>query len=211
MKLLLTKQRDSALTRLDVLVSILIAVLLFAALMPVSHSSKERAQRIICVSNLKQITMAMRIWEGDNTENPKIPTNENIPLGLNSGQLAWIDEMGFSNIVSSRKILLCPADKDPTPTNPAFPIRISYFMNVDVAKTYPQMMISGDDNLATNGIPVGSGLLKITSTMPVSWTAARHKYCGNIAFADGSVAEESNQTMTNWVGGTDLTNRIAIP
>ncbi len=121
----------------------------------------------------------------------------------------------MSNELSTTKILWCPAD-----TNGNFATNfendfnnshISYFVNADASESYPEMMMFGDDNLDTNGVPVKSGLLELTSATPVSWTAARHKYVGNIAFADGSVAMESNQSMTNWVGGTGFTNRLAIP
>ncbi len=217
MKLHFTTQRNRALTRLDVLVLVLITVLLFAALMPGRHGSKERAQRINCVSNLKQVGLAARIWEGDN--NNKYPMAVSVTNGGGmelavTGNAAAIFQV-MSNKLARSRVLICPADDDHTfATNFKDDFNsshISYFVNPDASEIYPQMIMFGDDNLATNGIPVGSGLLKITSTTPVSWTAARHRYCGNLAFADGSVAEESNSSITNQFGITNFTNRLAIP
>ena len=69
MKPRFSKQRGRALTRFDVLVAVLIAMLLFAILfamiLPVQEAIRYRAARINCVNNLKQISLACRVWEGD--------------------------------------------------------------------------------------------------------------------------------------------------
>lgn len=55
--------------------------------------AQQRAERIQCVNNLKQLGLAMRIWAGDN--NDKYPTS----LVVMSNELATV------------KILICPGDK----------------------------------------------------------------------------------------------------
>ena len=76
----------------------------------------------------------------------------------------------------------------------------------------PRMVLSGDDNLTINGIPVRSGILELSANTPVSWTATRHGKCGNIVFADNSVAEESPYGFQQALQQTGLTtNRLAIP
>lgn len=115
------------------------------------------------------------------------------------------------------------------PTNPAFPVQISYFLNLDARETYPQMVLSGDDDLvigdgkhprptdnaAEGDVPVTPGILQITTNTPIAW-GKRHRYGGNISFADGSVAEESFlglQTVLqyNFNGTPATTNHWAIP
>ncbi len=230
MKLLSSHQTKKGLTRKDVLVSILLPIFilafLFATFLPAAH---RRSSRIVCVSNLKQISMSLRAWEDDgNSETNSMP--KHIPIGPNNGQLAWVDAMGFSNVLQSAKILRCPQDTEKPPTNPDFPVRISYFLNLDADETYPQLILAGDDNLALadgihprpsqgsaeGDVPVEQGILEVATNTTVVWTGTRHHFVGNISFADGSVAEESTSGLIsafqyNFNGTPATTNRLAIP
>jgi competence protein ComGC len=57
----------SALTLVDLLMTIAIVALLALLLVPAFGRAKVKAQRIGCVSCLKQIGLSFRIWSGDNT------------------------------------------------------------------------------------------------------------------------------------------------
>ena len=85
---------------------------------------------------------------------------------------------------------------------------ISYFININAAEAYPQMLLSGDDNFEIGGVPVKSGLLELSTNTPISWTAKRHKFVGNLAIADGSVQQVTQSGLRS---ALVTTNRLAIP
>jgi prepilin-type N-terminal cleavage/methylation domain-containing protein/prepilin-type processing-associated H-X9-DG protein len=58
-------------TLIELLVVIAIIALLLAILMPSLNAAKERAKRILCGSNLKQISIGLRVFANDN--NNRIP------------------------------------------------------------------------------------------------------------------------------------------
>ena len=145
-----------------------------------------------------------------------------------NGELEWpattniaVYFQAMSNELSTPRILRCPADLEHSiaATNWTTDFNnshISYFLNLDARKAYPQELLSGDDNFAMNGTPVEPGMLLLSTNITVSWTAERHVDKGNLSFADGSIAEESSSGLRNSarmsVEGTDIaTNRIAIP
>ena len=176
--------------------------------------SKSKSQRINCVNNLKQIGLAYRIWGGDHGD--KYPMQIST---TNSGaqELALAGDAnaifrGMSNELGTPKILFCPADLgrfSATNFNRDLNGKISYFANVDANDLYPQMILSGDDTFARGGLPVKSGLLEVSAQNPIAWTAARHKFAGNLGIADGSVQMVNNSGLSNLVN--QATNRLAIP
>jgi len=122
----------------------------------------------------------------------------------------------MSNELSTPKVLVCPQDKSHLPPAANFSSQlvshISYFVGLDAEQDHPQMFLSGDDNFAIGGVPVKSGLLKLSTNAPVTWTAARHKNAGNIGLADGSVETVDDSGLANLLGQTGVaTNRLAIP
>src|SRR5207248_2017960 len=136
--------------------------------------AKARAQRINCVSNLKQIGLAMRMWSGEHSE--KFPWRVAIADG------GTMDAMGnpgnivdnfrsVSNEINSPKVLTCTSDGrtkasswDPAaPGNTGFKNtadkdNLSYFAGIDGDEIKPQSILSGDRNVtdsAGNQLPAG--------------------------------------------------------
>jgi competence protein ComGC len=231
MKPRLAKQRNRALTLVEVLVVLVIIAGFILLTIPATSSRHTRSTRIACVSNLKQIGIACRLWEGDNHD--KYPMAVSV---TNGGAMELMARgnvtAGFlvmSNELSTPDILWCPADtlrvraaSFPTLNNS----NLSYFAGLDVTnETNPQRLLSGDDNFCFGVGPVKSGLLALSTNSSIAWatgrhvaynshfwTSARDRFVGNIGLADGSVQQVTTDGLQQALQHTGVaTNRLAVP
>jgi prepilin-type processing-associated H-X9-DG protein len=218
MKPRFSNQRNHALTLVEVLVVICTIALLAVIFLSAFFAMRQKVTRINCVNNLKRIGLAYRIWEGNH--NDKYPMQVSVTngcvkeLALDGDASAIFRVM--SNEFATPEILICPADTGRVAatnfTSDFNNSKISYFVNLDTDETYPQTFLSGDDNFEIGGVPVKSGLLKLSANTPIAWTAARHKFGGNIGLADGSVTGTSPSMLSRQLlQVSDFTNRLAIP
>ena len=203
---------------MEVFVVIVILGILAAILLPALASHHCTCLKIDCVNNLKQITLAYRIWAGDN--GGKYPMQFSVTNGgvfdFATGSNSWMVYSVMSNELSTPKVVFCPQDRKSvlaTDFGKAFNnSSVSYFVGLNADEDHPQMFLSGDDNFAIGGIPVKSGLLEFSTNIPIAWTSARHHVAGNIGFPDGSVQSVANSNLLNLVRQTGVaTNRLAIP
>jgi prepilin-type N-terminal cleavage/methylation domain-containing protein len=169
------RKQKKAFTLIELLVVIAIIAILAAMLLPALAAAKRKAQKINCVNNLKQVGLAFRIWEGDNSD--KYPmalsslqggAQEYIGCAANTGtptDSAKLVNVPYlfscmSNELSTAKVLYCPSDTaraiSPSfnagagPNTGAFTNgNVSYFVCGDAADAYPQMILAGDRNLGT--------------------------------------------------------------
>jgi prepilin-type N-terminal cleavage/methylation domain-containing protein len=221
MKPRFSNQQNHALTLVEVLVVITVLAILAAIFLPAIAAYKVRKLKIRngCVNNLREISLAYRVWEGDHGD--KYPmfvfvTNGGAMELIATGNVAACFQV-MSNELSTPIILTCPEDKKrlPAATN-FFDIqlkdKISYFIGVDAKESQPQMFLSGDDNLAVDGIPPKSGLLELSTNSTIEWTTKRHDRIGNIGLADGSVWQGTSSALCQLLRDSGIaTNRLALP
>jgi prepilin-type N-terminal cleavage/methylation domain-containing protein len=221
-------KQKMAFTLIELLVVIAIIAILAAMLLPALSAAKRKAQRINCVNNLKQVTLAFKTWEGDNGD--RFPMAVSTTAGgalqdvfsgnLNSLTTANPTAMTnvfcvMSNELNTPKILYCTSD---SPRGPAPQFGnlnsinfISYFIGGDAADAAPAAVLIGDRNMANKNTPTTMYTTATTTGRPLPGTGTSiwtqndlHLNVGNIGLADGSVQQTSAQTLqTALLNGTN--------
>ncbi|HVM61736.1 MAG TPA: DUF1559 domain-containing protein [Verrucomicrobiae bacterium] len=160
-------------TLIELLLTLLIIAILSAMLLPALMQPREKARRANCLSNLKQLGLAISMYAQEN--GGRCPADSSSPTLLGSLQL-------LSNSIGSVKILWCPSDHHIHYTaEPGFPdltnnnLSYSYVPNLTWGDR-PDSIVALDRIYATT-----SG-----SQWPISGNHGGGG--GNVLFGDGHVA-----------------------
>jgi hypothetical protein len=220
-----TRTKTRAFTGWDLLVIVVAAVLALGFLfLPRSGGHKAKASRINCVSNLRQIGLAFRMWSNDHGE--KFPMQLS-GLVTNGGTMefnlagdVWRHFEIISNELKIPKVFVCPTDTQRTRTSDwslfTNNSHLSYFVGFDADETKPQTILIGDRNLTSSTIKPVKGVLNVTANDRVEWTKDMHNQAGNVGLADGSGAQFTTPMLNKQFQAalnstTQAVHRIALP
>jgi prepilin-type N-terminal cleavage/methylation domain-containing protein len=218
--------RPRGFTLIELLVVIAIIAILAALLLPALGKAKARAQRVACVSNLREVGVALQLWSEDRTG--RLPWRTLADDGGTKGlPEAWQHFIVVSNEAVTPKILVCPDDRERQPADGWSSMGqgfaalrngvLSYFIGTDCNLGYTHMHAIGDRNVTgedgrhCDTAEIATGITSLR-TNNASWSQALHEGNGNLALGDGSVHQLSENGLRKHLAQTgDQSNCVLKP
>jgi prepilin-type processing-associated H-X9-DG protein/prepilin-type N-terminal cleavage/methylation domain-containing protein len=194
-----TVQRNGAFTLIELLVVIAIIAVLAAMLLPALARAKEKGRQVACLSNLRQIGLAVRFYADDNAD--AFPRSQH--SAFSHGQLTWgralAPELGattitWTNLLSG--VYHCSSDRRTTPWSYGLNVYFELGPNDDYRGRPQTWQRVGSVPKPTATILFAENASSADHIMPNFWVSAqdtvdvasrRHGQRANYMFVDGHV------------------------